>query len=308
MPPPQFSSEDQEWLSTVIKIPVEEIRWLSAHIDEQYDIFTIQKGKKKRKIKAPKPPLKHLHSCLLSNFLYSKQAHDSAHGFVPKRSIVTNARPHVRQNWVANFDIQDFFPSTSRQTVRHIFRTSYQLSPGRSDLLTRLCTLDRQLPQGAPTSPHLANLAMIEADVQLSELAKQHRLQYTRYADDMTFSGMRLPASLATDIQNILSRYSYKLATRKSRYYGRHRRQMVTGLVVNDKLNLPRPLRRRLRAILNDVQTQGSQAAFDKASMDRSQFEGLIALQAMWDPKAAHEQLRELWICLDHEGLRNQTR
>ena len=135
---------------------------------------------------------------------------------------------------------------------------------------------------------------MWEADTLLLKYATQNKLAYTRYADDLSFSGSKIPSELQETIANTILPLGYKLAYHKSKILGQHKRQMVTGLVVNEKLNLPRPLRKRLRAIIHDIKTNGFEAAMNRSQMDMDQLIGRISIQAMWDKDRAYSQIEEL--------------
>ena len=246
-------------IATLTRKSVEELQDLISNIQASYRIYRLSKGNGKfRIIKAPSDELKEIQNRLLHELFYTVMPHDVAHGFVPNRSILTNAEPHVGQRIVANFDITDFFPSTKQKMVKAVLKRHYNLSDADGKLVAGLCCLHGELPQGAPTSPHLANLAMWDADVRLLELSNEHNLNYTRYADDMTFSGEWTPEGLPKLVGQIIKDYGYRLAPHKIKFYGQHRRQMVTGLVVNQKINIPREIRKRLRAILHDMETNGS--------------------------------------------------
>ena len=290
---------EESILSNVTGYPLSQLEAISAKVDQYYYIFPISKGKtKKRWINAPRKELKHIQSQILHQILYQAPVHHVAHGFVPNRSIVTNARPHIGQKWVANFDIHSFFPSTKTTAVYNTIQRHFSFSEEKTTLITKLCTKAGELPQGAPTSPHIANLVMWDADTQLETYATDNALVYTRYADDLTFSGSDIPPSIRNDIAAIINKYGYSLAHHKSKILGQHKRQMVTGLVVNEKLNLPRPIRKRLRAIVHDIQSNGAQHALSRSTMNLEQIIGRIALQYMWDRDQAEAQLMELAYAL----------
>ena len=293
-------SQDEIQIIGQLKLSLQIMEQYAQDVDSLYYVFPIDKGNnRKRWISAPKKELKHLQNTLLHNILYKASVHDSAHGFVPNRSIVTNARPHIQKNWVANFDIHSFFPSTKIQAVNEAIQKNFDFSHAFSSLLAKLLTLKGELPQGAPTSPHLANLVMWDVDTMLQKYSKENRLTYTRYADDLTFSGANIPRSIQNDIRDILSPFGYNLAYKKSKILGQHKRQMVTGLVVNEKLNLPRPMRKKLRAIIHDIKTNGMEHALGRSDLNFDQLLGHISLQHMWSPQRAQEQLMELATALD---------
>ena len=274
---------------------IEHLQSLVTEIQSAYHIYKISKGNGKfRVIKAPNDELKEIQNRLLHEVFYTVMPHDVAHGFVPNRSILTNAKPHVGHRMVANFDITDFFPSTKQKMVKAVLKRHYNLSDADAKLVAGLCCLHGELPQGAPTSPHLANLAMWDADVRLLELSNEHTLNYTRYADDMTFSGAWTPDGLPKLVGQIIKDYGYRLAPHKIKFYGQHRRQMVTGLVVNEKINIPRETRKRLRAILHDMETNGPEHALERCTWSEDQLQGFFSLQMMWDRESAKAQMDNL--------------
>ena len=125
-------------LVNILQLPLEQLFELAEHAEGNYVRFPLDKGNgKKRWIEAPKKDLKHLQTQILHKVLYKKPPHPVAHGFVPNRSIVTNAKPHVGQNWVVNFDIKDFFPSTKIPLSRPPFRQPRRASFYRK---VQICT------------------------------------------------------------------------------------------------------------------------------------------------------------------------
>ena len=212
-----------------------------------------------RKICAPDAALKEMQRVILYRLLSRLKVHPAATGFRRGESIVTNARRHVSKAVVLRMDVRDFFPSTTERRVNLYFRVIGWLKEP-ADVLTKLCTLDGGLPQGAPTSPALSNLVNYPVDARLAAVAATIGATYTRYADDITFSfdtdeRWALNAAIGST-KVILADYGYRLhQDKKLRIARGHNRQVVTGLVVNESVNLPRAVRRRLRAIRHCVQT-----------------------------------------------------
>lgn len=241
-----------------------------------------------RLIEAPKPRLKTIQRRILASILDRVPVHDAAHGFVRGRSCLTGAQAHVGAALVIGFDIADFFVTTPLGRVHALFRhLGYPDAAAR--VLTRLCStatpqsvFDRipnphrhtrgalrayaspHLPQGAPTSPALANLVAYRVDVRLAGLAASFGGSYTRYADDMTFSGdaafARKTRSLAEAVAEIVEDEGYRLNERKTRLMSPAHRQTVTGIVVNRHLNLPRDAYDALKATLYNCRRNGLDA------------------------------------------------
>ena len=165
-----------------------------------YQVYPLKSGRKRRQIEAPTPELKEAQRWLLVDWLYSLQPTDAAHGFVAGRSIVTNASCHVGRKLVVTADIRNFFPSiTASQVSKAIAPLSLSLLERCA--ITKLVTRRGRLPQGAPTSPHLANLVARYLDMRLTGLALCGGWTYTRYADDLTFSGDGDPQRLLADVR-----------------------------------------------------------------------------------------------------------
>ena len=211
-----------------------------------------------RTIEAPTPKLKTLQRTVLHRLLNGLPIHPAAAGFVPGRSIVDNARPHVGQAVVVNIDLADFFPSINRHRVEAFFR-AIGWSGEASAILAHICTRDGHLPQGAPTSPALSNLVNRRLDSRLAALAQKYGGHYTRYADDLTFSFPQFSGRtriIVKYIRAVLEEEGYRIQMKKKvRIQRAHERQTATGLVVNAAVNAPRAVRRKLRAMRHHAKT-----------------------------------------------------
>jgi retron-type reverse transcriptase len=224
-----------------------------------YSTFSIPKRHSGvRAIEAPTPKLKALQRTVVHRLLNPLPVHPAATGFVPGRSIVDNARPHVGQAVVVNIDLVDFFPSITRARVEAFFR-AIGWNAEASAVLANLCTRDGHLPQGAPTSPALSNLVNRKLDARLDALARSFGGHYTRYADDLTFSFSEYPTRTRKAVKHIravIEDEGYRIQMKKKvRLQRAHQRQTATGLVVNAVVNAPRALRRKLRAMRHHAQT-----------------------------------------------------
>jgi hypothetical protein len=228
-----------------------------------------------RVLEAPKPRLKALQRRLLHDLLDFVPVHDAAHGFVGGRSARTHAQAHVGRRVVVRVDLEDFFAGVSAARVFGIFRAC-GYPEAVAHVLTGLCTnavpvaesvpghwrLSRRLaaphlPQGAPTSPALANLAAFGLDRRLTGLAAAIGARYTRYADDLVLSSdAHLRTPVAT-VAAIASDEGFRVNAAKTRVMGRGRRQTVTGVVVNERPNVPRAEYERLKATLHRASLDG---------------------------------------------------
>jgi hypothetical protein len=265
-----------------------------ARIEPRYQEFSIPKRSGgKRTIEAPSAELKSVQRQVLRRVLRRLSVHPAATGFERGCSIVRNARAHQGRAVVMRFDVKDFFASTTAKRLRRCFRRVGWNRPA-TELLLRLCTHKGRLPQGAPTSPRLSNLVNFRLDARLAGMASRLGAAYTRYADDVTLSFDHEDHAkihyMQRFMRDVLSSEGYALHQRKKlSVRRRHDRQMVTGLVVNHRVNLPRRVRRWLRAVEYRSRT-ARPASLDsheplsarkKPTLTPQQLDGWRALQAM---------------------------
>jgi RNA-directed DNA polymerase len=237
-----------------------------------YVEFTVPKADgSERRIAAPRARLKQVQRVILDQILARLPVHDACQGFVPGRSIVTNATPHRGAAVLLKMDLRDFFPTVHYRRAQGFFqRIGYgeEVAATLAGLVTHRPVLadgsvgwPGVLPQGAPTSPALANLVCRRLDARLAGLARKSGAVYTRYADDLTFSFAAEPAvdlgRFAWWVDQICGQEGFVENTRKRRILRRGNQQRVTGVVVNDKLSVPRAARRRFRAILENCRRHG---------------------------------------------------
>jgi hypothetical protein len=224
------------------------------HVYHRYELPKDSGGK--RPIAAPPVWIKRLQREVLEKILNPLGAHDAAHGFVRGRSIKTNAILHVGVPVVANCDITNCFPSIRWQLVLAALKRDLQatLDSSAISLLVDLCTFEGGLPIGAPTSPALLNRVLVQTDIWLSEAANKRGAVYSRYADDLTFSGNNGVPELLAIARKMLEKIGLKLDKKKTQIFRQGRRQIVTGLVVNVRPSVPRFVRRKVRAAVHAVE------------------------------------------------------
>ena len=211
--------------------------------NESYRIFYIpKKSGGARTIEAPSDELKKIQLWIKENILDKFNPSQYAKGFKKGVSIYDNALPHVGKKLVINIDLKDFFPSIGYKEVYKIFRY-IGYTDGVSKLLTKLCTnVQDVLPQGSPASPSLSNLVSLKLDKRLSRLAESIGADYTRYADDITFSGKESISRYADLMRKIIHEEGYEVNEDKFRLQYSFQRQEVTGLVVNTKVSVSEKL------------------------------------------------------------------
>lgn len=251
---------------------------------DRYKEFEISKQSGgTRKIAAPTPKLKKLQTnlsnllanCLLELETAGERNSPFIQGFVRGKSIVTNARLHRNRRWVLNIDIEDFFGSINFGRVRGLLIAdkAFKLDPAVATLIAQITCRNNSLPQGAPTSPILSNMVARPLDLKLIDLANQHGLRYSRYADDITFSTRmkEFPTELASRsadedphnwtlgdrLRRTFTRSGFAINDKKTRLQYRDSRQVVTGLVVNHRVNVTREYRKAVRTMVHTQVTTG---------------------------------------------------
>ena len=242
-----------------------------------------------REISSPKGMLKALQAVAGRMLQDLYDAPDAVTGFVPGRSVVDNAARHVRKNYVYNADLKDFFPSISRRRVKGaLMRPPFSFGEEAARILSGICCAYRgdvwtkrretedeehsgpgrppSLPQGAPSSPVLSNAVCIRLDRRLEGLARRYEVSYSRYADDITFSGdhnvFREGYSFLKAFRRIITDEGFTLNEEKLRLQERGQRQVVTGLIVNGRVNVCREYVRSIGSLLYIWERYGEDVAY----------------------------------------------
>jgi hypothetical protein len=277
-----------------------------------------------RLLEIPKARLKEIQRRILHEILDHIPPHDAAHGFRTGRSILTYVAPHVGRPIVLHFDLRQFFPSIRTARVAAVFRTA-GYPPPVARALAALCTnavpddvlrsrpirarpaqldaerayRERHLPQGSPTSPALANLCAYRLDCRLAGLSRAVGAKYTRYADDLVFSGgevlERSVRRFHVHVCRIALEEGFEINTRKSHFMRQSVRQQVAGVVLNARPNVGREEYDRLKAIVTNCIRHGPASQNRDGHADlRAHLAGRIAYLAMINP-AKGERLRALF-------------
>ena len=296
-------TDTESKLAGCLQRPFSEVARLAREANGRYHVYPLMMGNKKRWIEAPDAELKTAQRTLLDKLLYRLEPTRWAHGFVKGRSIISNASEHCGREWVVNIDVKDFFPSITRERVIMAIGELFP-DPMESELLADLVSRRGRLPQGAPTSPHLANLVVRKMDMQLAEMARSAGWNYTRYADDMSFSGDASPRNIVTASQEIVQGHGFRISSGKTSVAGQHQRQTVTGLTVNEKVSLPKDKRRRLRAMLHNV--KGESVDAETTSSRLCEINGHLAFLAMICPSQFESARQELAEIAETPGLLNK--
>ena len=195
-----------------------------------YRTFTIRKGKKKRTIHAPKVALKVIQKWLGYHLSEALSFDKNVYGFVPGRSAMDAANIHTNARWVYSVDIEDFFSTTTKEVVNESLKTvGYSFEA--ADLIASLCCYKNTLAQGAPSSPVISNLVLKELDLKLNTIANNNKIRFTRYADDIVFSGVdKFPTEIKDQISDLFKATCWKLSREKEYFAESPMRLKVHGL------------------------------------------------------------------------------
>lgn len=226
--------------------------------DKFYREFTIpKKNGGRRNIKSPYPSLLMCQKWIYKNILLKDIPHPSCHGFTPLKSIITNALVHTQKKCILKMDLKDFFPSIPINWVIQYFM-SIGYTHNVSFSLASLCCYERNLAQGAATSPYLSNLLLKKFDSRIESLCLKYKITYSRYADDLTFSGEYIPHNFSAIVEEIIKNYGLTTNKEKTRLMINTNQKIVTGIsVAGEKISLPRKYKRKIKNELHFIMTYG---------------------------------------------------
>ncbi len=221
---------------------------LSNNIENNYKIYNIKKKNGKlRKIYEPNGILKHIQRKILENILNNKSISIYAKAYHKGLSLKDNALPHINKDMILKLDIKDFFESISFLNIYESCFSIEYFPKSVGMILTYLCTYDDHLTQGSPTSAYISNLVMKEFDEYIGNWCTTNNITYTRYSDDMTFSGNFNSSEVINLVRNNLGKLGLELNKDKIHVIKKSFRQSVTGIVVNEKVQVNITYRRDIR-------------------------------------------------------------
>ncbi|MGM0861950.1 MAG: retron Ec67 family RNA-directed DNA polymerase/endonuclease [Bacillota bacterium] len=263
--------ETRNDLADFLKIPKSQLSYLLyfKDVNNSYTSFDISKKNGGiRKIKAPTDELKEIQR-KLAEALYKhrekkQNKNNISHAFKKDKSIITNAKIHRNKRFVLNIDLENYFESFHFGRVRGFFANNknFLLPMKVATVIAQISCYDGKLPQGAPTSPIISNLISEILDRRIMKIAKKYKLYYTRYADDLTFSTndknfLNLQTEFYEEISEEITNSGFKINDKKNRLQFRDSRQVVTGLIVNKKINVNRIYYKETRAMAHQLYTHG---------------------------------------------------
>lgn len=278
-----------------------------------------------RKISAPMPRLKKAQYWILQNILYPLQTHKAAHGFVPQLSIITNAQNHVGKDVLINIDLKNFFPTITYRRIKGMF-VALGYSEQLATIFALLCSepdvdkveLDgktffvargqRLLPQGAPTSPALTNIICYKLDIRIAGMAAKLGFTYSRYADDISLSAMdsRYINLALRQAEQIITDEGFIINPNKVEIMRKGAQKEVTGIVVNEKLNVSKAHLKQFRAVLHTLANKGAdKVVFGGANLELSIL-GFAQFVNMVNPEKGEKLLQEANQILARPDIRQQ--
>ncbi len=284
---PRFEKEAVIWCAALLGVEVNRLEEILNNVSGHYQEFWMRKRSRGyRMISAPDKDLQAIQSTIYSRILSSVTiVHPAAVGFRCGRSVVDNAAPHLGKRYVLKMDIHDFFGSIRSPRVRQTFK-KIGYPENVSKVLGALCCLHRHLPQGAPTSPALSNIVGYEMDRKLAALAAEYGLTYTRYADDLTFSGDVFPKEqIIPQVKRIIRDEKFEPNHKKTHFMNQSSRKIITGVSVASgvKLTIPKSKKREIRKNVYFILTKGlAEHQRRIGSHDPAYLKRLIGMLCYW--------------------------
>lgn len=284
---PRFEKEAVIWCAALLGVEVNRLEEILNNVSGHYQEFWMRKRSGGyRMISAPDKDLQAIQSTIYSRILSSVTiVHPAAVGFRCGRSVVDNATPHLGKRYVLKMDIHDFFGSIRSPRVRQTFK-KIGYPENVSKVLGALCCLHRHLPQGAPTSPALSNIVGYEMDRKLAALAAEYGVTYTRYADDLTFSGDVFPKEqIIPQVKRIIRDEKFEPNHKKTHFMNQSSRKIITGVSVASgvKLTIPKSKKREIRKNVYFILTKGlAEHQRRIGSHDPAYLKRLIGMLCYW--------------------------
>ncbi|WP_210608073.1 retron St85 family RNA-directed DNA polymerase [Priestia flexa] len=290
---------DKKHLSLLMGVEPSILGYYIFNSDNFYKEYKIPKSNGDlRVLSAPSFNLKSIQRWILENILYNYQVSNNANGFVIGKSIRDNAEPHIGKEIVINIDIKDFFPSINFERIFYLFYNS-GYTKEISYTFAKLLTYNKLLPQGSPASPYLANIICNRLDKRLSGLASKIKASYTRYADDITFSGEANIVNYIKTLRNIIESENFSINENKLRIQKQNSMQEVTGLTVNNGVKVKRKYKKNLEQHIYYCKKYGVYSHLEHTgAKDKSYFKeylyGMASYIKMIEPDVGEYFLRNL--------------
>lgn len=257
-----FNCQDKKkYLNTLYSV--------SNNVENNYKIYKIKKKNGKyRKIYEPNALLKHIQRQILVKILDNKAISKYAKAYHKGINLKDNAIPHINKELILKLDIKDFFENISFIDVYNSCFPIEYFPKSVGMILTYLCTYDDHLIQGAPTSAYISNLVMKELDEVLGLWCEEKNISYTRYSDDMTFSGKFNPREVIVKVRKMLYKLGLELNNKKIHIIHKSSSQNVTGVVVNEKVQVSAKYRKEIRQEIYYIKKFGLESHLKKINIE----------------------------------------
>jgi retron-type reverse transcriptase len=245
-------------LATDLGFPLKTLFALSNNIDKHYhNAFIPKSDGTKRKLSVPDLILKMVQRSIVDNILAYYPVSKYAKAYAFGTNVQMNAKPHVGKKKILKLDIEGFFDNIIYSRVKDVVFYKEKFSEPIRILLSMLCYHRDSLPQGAPTSPAITNIIMYEFDEKIGSYCKEKGIAFTRYCDDMTFSGDFNEKEIINLVKSELRKMGLFLKNRKTVVIPNSKRQTVTGIVVNEKINLKKEYKKKIRQEMYYIKKYG---------------------------------------------------
>ena len=242
---------------------------ISNNIEKNYKIYKIKKRNGKyRNICEPSSNLKQIQKRILTNILNNKSISKYAKAYHKGVGLKDNAIPHINKEMILKLDIKDFFENISFVDIYNSCFSIEYFPKSVGMILTYLCTYDNHLTQGSPTSAYISNLVMKEFDEELGNWCNLKNISYTRYSDDMNFSGEFNPSELIVKVRKMLYKLGLELNNNKIHIVHKSSSQNVTGIVVNEKLQVNIKYRNKIRQEIYYIKKFGLSSHMKKSDIN----------------------------------------
>lgn len=233
--------------------------------------YILKRDGTKRELLVPNNYLKSIQTNILINVLNGLSPSKYVTSYLKNKNLKDNALPHQNKKVILKLDIKDFFNSIDFEHIYNVL-PNYIFPPSVKVLLIKLCTNEDYLPQGSPTSPMLSNLVLKNFDNYIGNYCIKNNISYTRYCDDLTFSGDFDPKILKNKVQSFLETLGFNLNSKKTKVINESNRQLVTGLVVNKKVNVPKKYRHKIRQELYYINKFGLESHLNKINESKEKY------------------------------------
>lgn len=235
-------------LAKVLNVPRKDLFELVRTADKRYKkTYIPKKNGGQRILQMPVGVIKDVQKRILDEILYKIPVSKYAMAYIPRKKLSDNALPHIGHKYLLKMDITDFFNSITFLKVISTAFNSNRFPQQIAVMLTKLCCMNEALPQGAPTSPMLSNITMKNFDDNIGKWCEKRGIVYTRYCDDLTFSSDKPLYHVFSKVKAMLEYDGFEINERKTHFIRSTARQEVTGIVVNEKMSIPREYKRNLR-------------------------------------------------------------